>query len=312
MNKTGIEWVRNPDGSQGYTYNPMSGCRNCTPEGLCLGGGFPCYAYKLANGRLKQRYLANERIAPFNFSSYESLNILDRNNRSNPFYPRFWPERARESFGAYTGGAEPKGIFVCDMGDLFGKGIPKEWTRRILSHISMSYYREHRFYLLTKQPQNLPPWSPFPENCWVGVTATNDKLWIKAQIELLKVTAKIRFISFEPLLERMEIKPANLTFAGTPYIHWVIIGACTGTMKDLLPLHHRTNLAMVKIGSKWTLQPEMKWVEEIIRAADKAGVKVFLKNNLEPLLGQKLFYKKWKGQDREGHDLYGLRQEMPK
>ena len=69
MNKTSIEWVRNPDGSQGYTHNPMSGCKNHTPEGLCLDGLFPCYAWKLVHTRLKPLYLANENAAPVGVDS---------------------------------------------------------------------------------------------------------------------------------------------------------------------------------------------------------------------------------------------------
>ena len=30
--------------------------------------------------------------------------------------------------------------------------------------------------------------------------------------------------------------------------------------------------------------PKIEWIKEIVEAADKAGVPVFLKNNLEPLL----------------------------
>ena len=40
MNKTTIEWVVNPDGTQGYTWNPITGCLNS-----CL----YCYARKIAN-----------------------------------------------------------------------------------------------------------------------------------------------------------------------------------------------------------------------------------------------------------------------
>lgn len=53
MNKTSIEWAKNPDGTQGYTWNPVTGCLN---------GCEYCYARKLANGRLKSRYLANSGI----------------------------------------------------------------------------------------------------------------------------------------------------------------------------------------------------------------------------------------------------------
>ena len=63
-------WVRNPvmrllglDPIQassyefGYTWNPISGCENHT-DGLCKGGGFPCYAYKLATSWLRMRILS--------------------------------------------------------------------------------------------------------------------------------------------------------------------------------------------------------------------------------------------------------------
>jgi len=110
MSRPNIEWVKNPDGSQGYTWNPLSGCLNHTPEGLCLGGLFPCYAYKLANGRLKQRYLANHNL-PFPVIGDDSYNaaLLD------PFYPRFWEDRLGDI------PLKPvRGIFVCDMGEMFG------------------------------------------------------------------------------------------------------------------------------------------------------------------------------------------------
>ena len=50
MNRTKIEWCKNPNGTQGYTWNPITGCLN---------GCSYCYARKLADGRLKSRMLAN-------------------------------------------------------------------------------------------------------------------------------------------------------------------------------------------------------------------------------------------------------------
>ena len=157
MNRTKIEWVKNPDGTQGYTWNPITGCNNQI-DGMCQGGNFPCYAYRLANGRLKQRYLANKNTATDNYDE-----------DSYPFYPRFWEERyldmTTQRIRKHC--VSPRGIFVCDMSDLFGIGIPESWTRQVLE-VCRNKSR-HRFYLLTKQPQNLAKFSPFPDNCWVGV-----------------------------------------------------------------------------------------------------------------------------------------------
>ena len=77
--------------------------------------------------------------------------------------------------------------------------------------------------------------------------------------------------------------PNKLGEAG---ISWVIIGSQTRPYKP----------------------PQIEWVREIVEAADKAGVKVFLKNNLRPLLHH--------GADEDVYPLlidgdFALRQEMP-
>ena len=298
MNRTKIEWVKNPDGSPGYTWNPITGCLN-HDNGLCKGGGFPCYAYRLANGRLKPLYLANDNLTPCSHGSRDSI-CVTQDDLADPFYPRFWEDRVREDFGSCYAGAAPKGIFVCDMGDLFGIGVPEAWTRRILSHIGMAWYREHRFYLLTKQPQNLIKWSPFPENCYVGVTATTFEHFGIAGIYLPDIKAPVKFISFEPLLERItdtkqQYNPGmmamDLKFAG---ITWLIIGAQTNPYKP----------------------PEIEDLREIVEAADKAGVKVFLKDNLMPLFkrGDIWAIPEWASfNDWSKQDIgTTLRQEVPK
>lgn len=252
MNKTKIEWVKNPDGSQGYTWNPITGCLN-HDKGLCKGGGFPCYAYKLANGRLRSRYLSDKNIAPVPtpITMQEVAEHL-----KDPFYPRFWPERLLGSFCHDVIVGQEKGIFVCNMGELFGDWIPAEWQNRIFEVIRA--FPEHRFYLLTKQPQNLAQWSPLPENAWVGVTATGYDAFNKALDYLKPIEAKVKFISVEPLLEAIPFYMERLVYCG---INWLIIGSQT----------------------KPTVMPKIEWVQEIVEACDKAGIPVFLKNNLEKL-----------------------------
>ena len=285
MNKTKIEWVKNPDGTQGYTWNPITGCLNGCPY---------CYARKLANGRLKQRYLTNINVAPINLSTHpskwaEAVNRKALTDTLDPFYPRFWEDRLYEPvnkirrWGRQTSvlhQQRPKSIFVCDMSDLFGIGIPEEWTRKVLDRLQ--YASQHRFYLLTKQPQNLIKFSPFPDNCWVGVTATDSYDFIN-RVGLLSMTrAKIKYMSFEPLLSWDNLLNPLLQRYIT-LLDWVIIGAQTKPYKP----------------------PKIEWVEEIVDACNKAGIPVFLKDNLKQLF--------WSGEpkywaiDNSGN----LRQEMP-
>ncbi len=267
MNKTKIEWVKNPDGSPGFTWNPLTGCLNHN-NGLCKGGGFPCYAYRLANGRLKARYLAqHDYIQQLEVKDIRMTGHPDQ----DPFYPRFWPERLgdiqrgyhyTDRYGACEFGAKVKGIFVCDMSDLFGVGIPEEWTRQGLEAIRQN--GKDRFYLLTKQPQNLIKFSPFPNNCWVGVTACTPQMLTNALYSLMRIEAKVKYISFEPLLEWQKIKDISalaesFQIAG---INWLIIGAQTKPYKP----------------------PKIEWVQKIVEAADEAGIPVFLKDNLSDLI----------------------------
>ncbi|MBA7559153.1 hypothetical protein ES708_00767 [subsurface metagenome] len=280
MNKTKIEWIKNPDGTQGYTWNPITGCLN---------GCEYCYARKLASGRLKWRYLANQNVAPVNEQYLIGFNT-EYKAETDPFYPRFWEDRLGD-----IPLKPPKGIFVCDMGELFGSWLPRDWQDRVFAIIRGN--PQHRFYLLTKQPQNLIKFSPFPDNCWVGVTATSHQMFVEGCLLLGDIKASVKYISVEPLLSwgdypadktAIEQWAKGLTLYG---IGWVIIGAQTKPYKP----------------------PKIEWVEEIVLACDKAGVPVFLKDNLEPLLhGKEPFvgaidiYP-----DDKTYELK-LRQEMPK
>ncbi len=179
-----------------------------------------------------------------------------------PFYPRFWPSRLDDIkfSGAWWDtlrGRKAKGVFVCDMGELFGDWLPVKWQKEVFDVIKSDPL--DRFYLLTKQPQNLIKFSPFPENCYIGVTATNTKEYLAALAGLAVIKAKVKYISFEPLLNRIIVNPPY-TFSGD--IDWIIIGAQTKPYKA----------------------PKIEWVKEIVEAADKAGTPVFLKDNLWSLL----------------------------
>ena len=162
-------------------------------------------------------------------------------------------------------------VFVGSTMELFGDWVKPEWLRLIFEYCEAC--TAHTFIFLTKQPQNLIKWSPFPDNCWVGVSAIDNEMSFNASCNLILVEAKVKFISFEPLLGR--IGPAVFSLL-LEKINWVIIGSQTQ------PTRH----------------PPREWVDEIITAADKAKIPVFVKEPMAshygifrqefPYLGEKV------------------------
>jgi len=169
---------------------------------------------------------------------------------------------------------------------------------------------EHTFIFLTKKPKELPTWSPFPENCEVGVTVTDEVSYLRACVELYEVEAKLKFISIEPLCEELHRGGAVLAHAG---IGRVIIGGMTGRKGKLeqLQREHYPQLRLEKldaVGRKWTLLPRLEWVKEIVLATDDVGIPVFIKDNLYKLVMECSA----EDLDLYWEDLSTLRQELPR
>jgi len=98
------------------------------------------------------------------------------------------------------------------------------------------------------------------ENIWLGTSITkNEDIWRRNRLVLSN--AKIKFISFEPLLERLD-------FTLYQGIDWIIIGRLT------------------QHGHKY--DPKLRWIKEIVRGCADYGIKVFLKDNLKDIWGEPL------------------------
>lgn len=191
----------------------------------------------------------------------------------------------------------PKKVFLCSTNDYWGNWIPIEWCEAIRE--KTQEYPQHTFQVLTKQYQNLEKQSPYPDNWWVGYTATDQDSLYDGSLYIRHIEAKLKFVSIEPCLDFTLFYPADLQ-----WVNWVIIGRLTG------------------YGHKY--DPKIEWVEEIVRACDKAGVPVFLKDNLEPLFLEKFPPKPWENfgcwnlpdwaidEEAKSKGLLKLRQEMPK
>ena len=199
---------------------------------------------------------------------------------------------------------KPCRVFVGSTIELF---LFPEWLPAIFEKCRQ--HPDHTFIFLTKKHHMLPRWSPFPDNCEVGATATDEVNFLRACVALYEVEAKAKFISFEPLLEGLHEGGEIFTHAG---INGVIIGAMTGRKGKLKQLQEERyrDLSLERmdaVSTKYTLLPRLEWVKGIVQAADSAGIPVFLKDNLYKLLMER---------PAPEHDLYWedmahLRQELP-
>lgn len=199
-------------------------------------------------------------------------------------YKRFhWDETVRFMPSVFNDMAKMKAGSRCFIGstmELFGEWVEPEWMRLILSNCELN--PTVTFIFLTKRPENLVKWSPFPKNVWVGVSAESTELAIDRRYSNImeSVTATVRFISVEPLLGEM-------TGHLPKWCNWVIVGQQT-------PINIKTT-------------PKVEWVEHIVEVADTANVPVFLKQNL---WNNALVYEGEKGVFFT--DGGNLRQEFPK
>lgn len=115
----------------------------------------------------------------------------------------------------------PRTIFVNSMSDLFHEEVSESFISEVFQVMCKS--PQHTFQVLTKRSKNLRRLShslPWPRNVWMGVSVEN-KDYLSRIDDLRHTPAKIKFISFEPLLGRI----SNIDLSG---IDWVIVGGESG------------------------------------------------------------------------------------
>jgi protein gp37 len=200
------------------------------------------------------------------------------------------------------------------MGDLFGEWVDAEnhlifWadgdeTLLDCVHSIIKSRPQHNFLFLTKCGWNLKKWGKFPDNAWVGVTAWDRNSFIQATVSLRDVEAKHKWISIEPFLGAIiaDVRDSSgITIRAvaeefrTYGIEWVVIGA----------------------QQRPTIYPKLEDLKTVVEAADKAGVKVFLKDNLKPIIesslpdGRPCLPSYTQQVDLDGDFYWAYRQEVP-
>lgn len=182
MAKTKIEWVINPDGTQGEAWNPVSGCSKVSE------GCQNCYAEAMA------------RRFDKSWSPWTKGNAVHN--------VIFRPERLEQPLHW----RKPRRIFVCSMGDLFHELVHESFQERVLDIMLRADH--HTYLILTKRPARMKMFfqdrfqlrGPTP-NIWLGVSIENQPAANERILHLLATPAAKRFVSTEPMLGPVNAVP---------------------------------------------------------------------------------------------------------
>jgi protein gp37 len=162
MNRSGIEWLQNEDGSKGFTINPTIGCSRISPG---CGGGYikgpngeqgGCWAEELVSTRMSKN------------PGLPMYHDLAREGGGWSGVVKLVPERlknivalgrARKRLGGKGGKLAPfnSRVFVCDMSDLFHDKVPFEYIAAVFG--AMACAPQSLFYVLTKRPERALEWA---------------------------------------------------------------------------------------------------------------------------------------------------------
>ena len=195
MAETQIEWTD-------ATWNPVAGCS------LASAGCRHCYAMQMAR-----------RLEAMGVHKYKSLtqkkgrnitwNGVVREDETSLFIPYKW--------------RKPRKIFVNSMSDLFHGKVSDEFIISVWR--VMQETPQHNYQILTKRPERMKELIANKiklvlPNVWLGTSVENAQVTHRISC-LRKTPAAIRFISFEPLIDKAG--PVNLN-----KIHWAIVGGESG------------------------------------------------------------------------------------
>ncbi len=235
MNDTAIRWTEK-------TWNPASGCVK-----VSQGCKF-CYAETLAE-----------------------------NKRGTPAFPNGFdltlrPHKMREPYAI----KEPSLIFVNSMSDLFWEEITDAYRDRVVDVIADT--PQHQYQVLTKRPEVMLAYSrrrKLPPNFWAGITAEDQENLDQRIRALLMVDAEIRFLSLEPILGPINLRPL---LANTPRpLHWVIFGGESGSHLMKPDVCEKRGLVQ-HVNGHWEPRPDrIQWARDIRDACVENRVAYFHK-----------------------------------
>lgn len=200
MAQTSIEWTAK-------VWNPVTGCNKVSQ------GCKNCYAEKM-----------HKRLKGMGQEKYQR-NFLDGAFPHEPslLYPLQFKK--------------PTTFFVNSMSDLFHEMVPAEYIDQVFD--VMDLCRQHTFQILTKRSLRLNQYMNDPRhemkykvgvwplrNVHIGVSVENQAAANERIPDLLNTPAAIRWLSMEPLLERVNLK--LITNHDIENLDWIVVGGESG------------------------------------------------------------------------------------
>jgi len=155
---------------------------------------------------------------------------------------------------------EPKLVFTCSWSDFFieeADGWRDEAWEIIRNTPHLTYQ------ILTKRPERIldclpTDWGDGYDNVWLGVTVENNTTRHRLKT-LSKVPAQTRFVSFEPLLENLDLDDYMQILKQS--FHWSILGGESGNDNGF-----------------YRYRPcQVEWLEHLVDVCRRTDVAVFVK-----------------------------------
>jgi protein gp37 len=195
MAASDIEWTE-------ATWNPLAGCSIVSP------GCSNCYAMRMA-----------ARLQAMGMAKYAGTTRKSGKRH-------VWTGRVNVDKTALTAPLswkKPQRIFVNSMSDLFQDKANEAFIKRVWRVMGEAHW--HSFQVLTKRPERMlellcKPEFPTLLNVWLG-TSVESENYLKRIDILRRVPARIRFVSFEPLL-------GPIVAPDLSGIQWAIVGGESG------------------------------------------------------------------------------------
>jgi protein gp37 len=285
------------------TWNPVVGCTQVSP------GCANCYAKQLHDKRHKAFQAGKLQNVRQYAQPFETVQLFD----GRLDQPLRW--------------RKPRRIFVNSMSDLFHDDVPVDFVARVWAVMALA--PQHTFQILTKRPERMrrilnnqtfysavlhaagtfrdrwprlcnigisdPRLMPY-RNVWLGVSVENQRMALERIPLLLQTPVAVRFLSCEPLLDRIELGslaclhdydsydmlngltgvrtslvtgPSDVEGAGSPWpgIDWVIVGGESG------PAKRRRDM-------------NLEWMTNLVAQCDQYRVPVFIKQDSHSKDGQ--------------------------